>query len=852
MILAFSLPDPSGVRLSKAVPPVAHRIRGGLCALRRAALCFALLLPALGLLPLPALAGGGMVDPLGAGGSLRLPEGNNGWAARRPGLAAWKGALVQPREGLDLPGGDTPQASFAIVRLAQDKRYGGSYGAGIFGTPGKGPGTWRMSYGYESLPPVFHPGRFAFGQRGAQGDIAELVSDRWTEDEALVVAWTAGDGRWQLDWYSLADGRRHEGAPVTAQVSAAPGRGQFNIGQTGTIADYAANGDNGDGAARRLPWPGEIAALGHVSGLAPAPAAWQAIALGAPILGTIPAARLDFLREFDGTPATFGPPAAATADATRPARPLGSAAAGVPPATILPGTTFRRQSPEAWALIRMPSAGMVYGLMKGETAREVPFQGLSSGPVELRVFEAETGRIVQDWTPMAGYADGRWQGSLTLPESTSGWLQADVRLRDAPEIVGHWRDEFGVGWKFQLVGQSNVDTAMKAGRVGVAMDWPMGASFVEAVIRGRRETDGASARYMSMRRIGMADNSDGQIMFVNQIRKYRPRTPVMIYHDAVNGTPMRGFMRGDYTKAPRGDRHYTDMTDKYAAYGRDVSAQVFQWGLSDSINVTSIRDLMQAWIYGTGREAVKGLYAPLRDLPGAQFALVVMDRGGWSSDRGVENVASRLDYVQAQMRRDPRLAISPPVSDYRTATDDQAAHASPDHLEGGARWAGRAAIGAARALGWDRSQNPYYANARLSPDRQAILIDAVAANGGRISAPDPEHLRGWYVKERGAQDWATVAQGGFTARLAGNVVELRRSTGAWPAGTEVWRRPPGEDRRKGEGEKEDAFQAGAIYESYDLDAMNGLVDGHAGGTGLPVLGMMDRGIWRPSFRATLR
>lgn len=51
---------------------------------------------------------------------------------------------------------------------------------------------------------------------------------------------------------------------------------------------------------------------------------------------------------------------------------------------------------------------------------------------------------------------------------------------------------------------------------------------------------------------------------------------------------------------------------------------------------------------------------------------------------------------------------------------------------------------------------------------------------------------------------------------------------------------------------EDAVHAGAIYETYDLDAMNGLVDGHAGGTGLPVLGEMAQGRWRLSFNATVR
>ncbi|OWJ84087.1 hypothetical protein CDV52_09385 [Haematobacter missouriensis] len=810
-----------------------------------AAAVFAL---AAGLSPVTA----GTVDLALPGGSLRLPEGNNGSAVTRPGLSAWKGALAQPRAGLTLAAGSVPQASFAIVRLPVEKRFQGGPGAGIFGTSGKGAGAWRMSYGYPGTAAVFNPGRFSFIQRGDAGDIAEPLSAPWTEDEALVVAWTAGNGQWQIDWYSLADGSRHAGQPVAANTGESRAGGLFNIGSTGSFADYTANGDNGSGRDLRLPWPGQIETIGYVAGTAASPADWAAIARGAAVRDVIPVADLRFLRAFDGTEASFAPPAWATADRTAPARPVGSRTKGVPPATLLPGTTFRRQSATAYALLRMPSSGMVFGLMKGETSRSVPFHGLSSGPVELRVFEAETGRIVQDWTRMSHYAEGAWSGALTLPESTDGWLFADVRLASDPAVVGHWRNEFGVGWKFQLVGQSNVNTAMMAGHAGVAIIEPMGASYVENVIRGQRETEGAAARYMTMSRIGMAANSDGQIMFVNQIRKYRPKTPIMIYHDAVNGTPMRGFMRGEYKKAPRGDRHYTDMTDKYAAYGDDISVQVFQWGLSDSINVKSIRDLMQAWLYGTGREAIPNLYAPMRALPHTRFALVAMDRGGAVAELRLPNSESRLDYVERQMASDPRLAVSPPVSDYRVDTDQLAAHAAPGMLEGGARWAGRAAIGAARALGWDHSQNPYYAHARLSADRRTILVDAVAVNGGKIYSPAPDALRGWLVKEPRDENWIASGTNRFTARLQGNVVELTRSEGVWPNNTEVYRRAPSENRAKGDGAAEDALHAGAIYETYDLDAMNGLVDGHAGGTGLPVLGEMVQGRWRLAFKATLR
>lgn len=214
----------------------------------------------------------GTVDPAAAAGSLRLPEGNNGPAVRRPGLSGWKGALAQPRAGLILAAGSVPQASFAIVRLPADKRFQGGAGAGIFGTSGRGAGAWRMSYGYEGTAAVFNPGRFAFVQRGDSGDTAQLTSAPWTEDGALVVAWTGGDGTWRLDWYSLTDGSRHEGAPVTAALAPAGDSGLFNIGSTGSLTEYRANGDNGSGQDLRLPWPGEIETIGYVAGSTPSAA----------------------------------------------------------------------------------------------------------------------------------------------------------------------------------------------------------------------------------------------------------------------------------------------------------------------------------------------------------------------------------------------------------------------------------------------------------------------------------------------------------------------------------------------------------------------------------------------------
>src|SRR5699024_7378362 len=130
----------------------------------------------------------------------------------------------------------------------------------------------------------------------------------WTEDSALVVVFHDGTN-FQLDWYSLADGTRHAGAPVapSGTFDGVSWPGDWLIGGAGDSTTSV------DVSRPTGYWPGEIAVVGHVSGNVPV-ADWQAIATGADPVATLGAANLVYYRGFDGSGDSYGPPAAVTGD----------------------------------------------------------------------------------------------------------------------------------------------------------------------------------------------------------------------------------------------------------------------------------------------------------------------------------------------------------------------------------------------------------------------------------------------------------------------------------------------------------------------------------------------------------
>ncbi|WP_276946505.1 hypothetical protein [Haematobacter massiliensis] len=785
--------------------------------------------------PVPA------VDPASPGGSLRFPEGN--WTSDRAG----RGLLLQPGAGITLAGSSRPQAIFALLRLPLDKR-DGRLSKGIMGHAGKGGDRFRLGLGNPGHAVPELRNRFTAYQMGNRGSAVELTSAPWDEDAALVVFWHDGTGTWQLDWYSPLTGTRHSGTALTEAGVADSGRiAPFNIGGWG---GFTAFGEPANPAREPL-WDGEIGAVGIVTGALPGPEDWSRIAQGAPFRAVLPASALTYLREFDGTPASLAPGAG---EATAPAVPVADTMAGTPGEGFSPGSTLRRQSEARFVTLDQKSAGMVFGLHAGETARDVPFSGEASGPVELRVMEAATGKVVQDWTPMPAPQGTRWSGSLPLPESETGWLFADARLAEAPEVIAHARSEFGVGYKFLVMGQSQTSYPLDNTTRRLTPDAPMSASVARLIVIGPREDLGDGARRPVMGRIGAGPQAggDGVVAFLNQFRRLKPGTPFMLIDEAVGGTSMARLLEGETTRA---DRQWADITDKLDLWGRDVTAVLWNWlmneGSPDGRNVAPLMSAMFLPGHGRGHSLVREL------APGWTLGVLASDRE--SRINGREGMrAARAAFAQQN-----GFTLGPVVSDYRIGdgggahpprqfTDPESGGYGPpetfDH--GSARFMQRLAVMALQTIGEipEAAVHPYYANARLTKDRRQILINVVAVNGGRIYSPAPAALRSWYVKEPG-KDGAFVPTStlGAKAELDTSVtpplVRITRAAGLWPVGTLIRRMDDGEKRADDDGAAEDAIHAGGIYESWPQDPF---------GFGFPVVGMQDnKSRWRPLFEIRL-
>ena len=778
--------------------------------------------------PVPA------VDPASAGGSLRFPEGN--WTSDRAG----RGLLLQSGEGIALAGSGRPQAIFALVRLPVDKR-DGPLSKGIMGHAGKGGPRFRLGLGNPGHSVAELRNRFTAYQMGGRGSAVDLTSAPWDEDAALVVFWHDGAGVWQLDWYSLLTGARHAGTPLTETgVTDSPRIAPFNIGGWGSATALSEPAN----PSRDILWDGEIGAAGIFTGDLPAPEVWSRIALGAPFRAVLPAPGLTFLRELDGTAASLsgGDPTGATAPVA------GSA--------LTPGSTLRRQSESTYVTLDQASAGMVFGLRRGETGRDVPFAGEASGPVEIRVFEAETGKVVRDWTRMEPPRDGRWSGTLHLPESETGWLFAEARLADAPEVIAHARSEFGVGYKFIVMGQSQTSYPLDNQTRRLSPEAPMSASVARLVVTGPRAELGAGARRPVMGRIGAGPRAggDGVVTFLNQFRRLKPGTPFMLVDEAVGGTSMARLLGGETT---RDDRQWADITDKLDYWGRDVTAVLWNWLMNEgAMNGKNVAPLMSAmFLPGHEGDMAHSLVSELE--PGWTLGVLPSDRESRVTGR------EGMREARAAFAQQHGFTLGPVVSDYRIG-DAGGAHppaqfsdparnryGPPETFDhGSARFMQRLAVMALQTIGAipDAAVHPHYANARLTADRSRILVDVIAVNGGRIWSPAPTALRSWYVKLPGKDgEFVPTAALGATARLDTSVtpprVEIARASVPWPIGTMIRRMDDGEKRADNDGAAEDAIHAGGIYESWPHDPF---------GFGFAVVGMRDgRDRWHPLFEMRL-
>ncbi|MGE9290864.1 MAG: hypothetical protein ACQKBT_07730, partial [Puniceicoccales bacterium] len=747
------------------------------------------------------------VDLSSPTGSLRFPEGNNR-SAEHPGIAL---GLVQPTANLPQPFTNSLGASsfFAIVRLPQAARHTGQT------FPVFGDGTIQVvAYGTQTTDQNLRGKlRFRMGNRSVMGPV-------WDEDAALIVAERTVDAQYRIYWYSLIDGT---GYTSTSTVSALP--------TSSWAGDYIRIGGVGStipGEGANL-WPGEIAAVGIVDG-AVSETDWQRIALGEDPLIAVgdSGASLVWYRDLDGTAAGLQP--VVSGDVSSPSE--------VYLGTMEPGTDFVSKSATQCLSLDSVSAagtvqpgpiasGVVVGLVPGETAADVLFEGTAkgyTGTVEIRLIEATSGAVHVDWTPLGSVVGDKFSGVVSVPKCSNGWLVAQVRA--GGDVVNH-RDRFAVGYKILQLGQSQTQIYLKSDADVATLD----PAFAQSAAFLSNDTEDLNGdKVVSIVRIGPNSETDGLASFVNQFRVYDPATPILIVDAAINGTGPDQLMDDDLT-----GREWSDLQQKLDAYGADVSVVLMNWATQGWGSIGSTAETMEALIYGTG-SAASGIEHNLADVlqPGWVFGLS-------PATRYVRNLASYGGHAgvrsdQVHFANDYGILVGPPVSDFEIE-----AAGGPHQLPGGSVTLGsRLAITAARALGLDTSENAYFAGtAEFNEDRTTITIPVVLPNGGTLSSPAPQAIRSFGVDDGGISGYVTA---GFSAEIAGNTVVLTKDSGSWQPATKVVYYSDLEDRAANNSQAESDILAGALYETWSIDSL---------GLGMPVLGSRSSEEWIPSFSAVV-
>ena len=774
------------------------------------------------------------------GAALKFPEGNGSFGNEDAGLKIYKGVLYQPEPAVGLAASTVPQAFFAIVRLPNDKKFTDS-ALGIFGNSGTGGNRIRLNFTGGDAGVTgnrYKFGGYAFGNGGTS---ATTYSADWTEDTALVVMKCNGASVWSVDWYSLETGIKYEDpTPVTAATAASAG------GLTGT--SFGVGGNFQDSTAytsnTSRHWPGEIEAIGIVRRDV-SDAEWTSIALGADIVTVLAAgnpANITYLKEYDPTVTTLVKPATGTGDISVDPIPVGAGVdpVAIPASRLLPGSTIRRQSTNTYFTIKLLSEGWVYGLKAGEVTRLVPFSGTAAGytgNVQVRVYNSLTGDVVRDWTVVGAISGNTWSGNLELPKG-NGWWFAEARVANNPSVKAFRRTEFSVGYKFLILGQSQVSIG-----VGNAISTPLDSPQTYSIANSQ------GASYPRLCTIGTSSfrgAGSGPLnswhWFGNQFRKFDPSTPFMVIVDAVNGTSMTTLY-----DTPSSLRSWDMLQFKLDTWGNDVTSVVHQWATSDggttsstgTTNTTVYKERLDALFYGTG--AAAGANNLAAAMPNAVFTMSPTTRytenspGGFSVGQHNRARTQVCEWAYAN-----NATVGPPVSDIRIENAGGPHQSSIDPMGSNVMMT-RFAIAFARSLGLDVSKNAYFTTAAFNTGKTTITVSAGLPNGGTLYSPTPTELRSFEVLDGGTGAWLSTT---FTAAIVGNTVVLTKTVPGtpWLTGTQVRYLSGLQNRNDNDGATEDLIINAALYETWNKEVI---------GRGMPVLGSLSGGKWFPDWSVTV-
>lgn len=587
-------------------------------------------------------------------------------------------------------------------------------------------------------------------------------------------------------------------------------------------------------------FPGSIGLIGHYVG-ANAQSDFEAISAGVHPLTQLTAASWRQYRDLvDVSAGSLAKPSAATGDATA--------------AFTSTGTGFGRgsnilpiQTGAGWIEHNFVADGFVWGRIAAQNSRSVTFAGTASAAlagetVQMRFFDDATGQLTLIWTNVGTIgAGGAWSGAVTLPKN-NGWGGADFRLASDPTKIHRLRSRCGVGLKFAIWGQSQVDIALKATDLAKA---PGADACLSQVLH-----DTTLGLVTLKRSTPLRPVTDFAAVMADLCRTYTTE-PICVVGYVKAGTGMGDLMDDSINGYSGGTgRQWSDVTLINGVGGTDLSASIINWATEE---------------IGTNN-MLEGYYDPLirGDAPSGplvQSYTVMHWLGDGTFQPGMAIVLSPVtrhtntspttqdfsSYISAGLARQACydypaahpgvLAAVGPSLDDMAITATGGPHEPTFVDEGPSRVARRLTVGLMRGIGLDTTTDALITGAALVSGGAAIDLIVSRPNGGTIqtawsikgvSVPvGAATVQGFEIQSGGAGAWTRT---GFTAEVisgAAGTVRLTKSSGTWPAGTKVRYLANG-PLDYGTAVEADKLYHGILYESGPLE----------GGLGLPV-----RGLW---------
>ncbi len=789
---------------------------------------------------------GYLLDTTTLAGSLQFPSGNGRAGSHDLGQM---GAIWQPSEVITLT--LTGVVFYAELGLDLHKRICRSVDfayADHFEIMGNGWGPGQtFGVRLRDANAATNPGCFEIRYLGGGGATVSMVTPEWTEQECALFVRVVRSGSskiWEFGWIGR-DGTVHSTTETVNSVSISePVGGGYGIGAI--LSSGAAITADGGEAGAGLRWPGRIGRImrtgydgSDTSNTDPTTVAdlvglfvdGDAVA----DLAAVGNGNLRYYRDFGiGLDAPFdyqtgaaqlndtGTTYVSGADQTRRGTPF--------------GTSLRITSPTV--------DGTFCAVLPSQSTAPlevtVDAEGHEGETVQLRAFYPD-GTWATEYVDLGVVTDGVASGTITLPLSRGGGYFLQARLSEGAASVTSF-DRVYVGYAIGLLGQSQCDNAMAGGLQGytevlntagnavfVTNDWQDDDNATPSVYPGAQQAN----------RIGVVDDywtNHGPIRaFANQMAQFTD-APICLVDLSVKETG-RALLYADdgtNTAAGTGSRSWQQLRDKIDLMGGRLSAVVDQWVTSDAVRTHYADMIEELYRGGTSLAGNNSLTDILES--GFAYAYNPPTRHVWT---GATDGSDNLYINNPNARRAEGVAraqslgltVGPPSCDYQIETG-AGPHADSTSVMGSPLLMVRVAIGAARALGLDGSQNPYWSTDLVRVGNR-ITITPVLPNGGTLTSPAPAALRSWKVD--GSYE-------GFTATLTEGAVVLTKDSGDWSSGEVVELNPNGQGRAAGDATDETAIVDGVCYESWTRDIL---------GRGLPVTGGVTDGRWHPDFTATV-